>query len=302
MIAKEWLHALCFVSVWSLSLSLGYYTTSTYYKINADCNNIDEFSNSDLIVQTGYSYGECIVGYDSTGDAINSQIYSSTCSISASNTYTATITTYDSTDCSGFVSSTSTESFEAGCSNNGNYTNIYSCYTSLSEPPYSQLPAGFVSGLSSDPSQCSSELAVEYTWTVLNKCVQLNDQSIKYSCSSDTASTTTAYSDEYCKNTIDIVTQIIDTCSADLNAVDDDVLSYTLYPFGICQDPDISNDDNVDLSLGGVIGISIASFIVGTCCTGLIFILVLAYCWCCPEIFIKRYEDNSNSLNRNLMA
>lgn len=102
-----------------------------------------------MFSQTGYSFGECIIGYDSLGVAVSSAIYESDCTLKTDNNggtyYEASYTLYGDLQCSSEPIRTATYQYEADCKTDGDYTTVYSC-TDQSSPPYTSINGGYVFG------------------------------------------------------------------------------------------------------------------------------------------------------------
>jgi hypothetical protein len=136
------LSGVSFLSLLVNAYGTGYYTSTVYYGVT--CGNTD--GHSDFAVsQTGYSFGDCIVGNDANGIPVSSAIYSSNCVI-ANGEYQATYTLYSDLNCQSQPVEVSSYNQDAVCFENGDYTTTFTCSTEESKPPYNSLSGGYVNG------------------------------------------------------------------------------------------------------------------------------------------------------------
>lgn len=130
------------LSLFSCIDGTGYYASTVYYGVT--CGNT--LGHEDMAIQqTGYSFGDCVVGYDADGIPVSSAIYSSECLI-VDGEYQATYTLYSDLNCLSQPVEVSSYNMDAECFTSGDYTVSYSCSLDASKPPYNSLSGGYING------------------------------------------------------------------------------------------------------------------------------------------------------------
>jgi hypothetical protein len=119
--------------------NLGYYYSTIYYGFT--CDNLVG-NEAAIIEQNGNSFGSCIVGRNSSGNAVSSETYTSSCSLEGDN-YVAYYTKYSDTECKNPTAPASKVLRTSLCSTSGDYTTQHSCVASTSNPPYTSLSGGY---------------------------------------------------------------------------------------------------------------------------------------------------------------
>lgn len=121
--------------------TVGYYYTTIFKGYT--CENL--IGNEDYAIeQSGMSFGNCIVGYNSSGQAVSSASYTSKCEIIDDN-FKITFTKYSDLNCQVIVSETDV-SQSSLCQTVGDFTSLRSCVAQSNSPPYKDLAGGYSTG------------------------------------------------------------------------------------------------------------------------------------------------------------